>query len=142
MFWRKWIKSDQGNISLLGKDTKLVGDICFSGTLRIEGKVYGSVKGDGQSTANLMLNHQARVQGPVRVDNIKIGGFLNGNVHASQRVEVLPSGCLDGNVYTTDFVIQKGGQFKGTCYKYSNIKKPLFTKNKVLRPKSSVRKLS
>ncbi len=115
MFWRKWMQSGQGEISLLGEDTEFVGTIHFSGALRIDGKVQGEVKSDGENPAHLIIKHGASVQGDVHADSVQVGGLLYGSVYAPKRVEILGTGRLEGDVYTEDLVIQSGAQFTGAC---------------------------
>lgn len=64
MFGKKSDGKPQGRIdSLIGAGTRVEGSIRFSGGLRIDGEVIGSVlAADGATSSTLVLSEQARVE--------------------------------------------------------------------------------
>ncbi len=55
--------------SIIGTGTYIVGDISFSGSIRIDGHVRGDVTELGKRPSTLILSDQARVEGKIKVRN-------------------------------------------------------------------------
>jgi cytoskeletal protein CcmA (bactofilin family) len=45
----------------------------------------------------------------------QIQGIVNGDIIASQRIELGRAGKLNGNIQTPSLVIEQGGVFEGSC---------------------------
>lgn len=104
------------DIGLLGIDTKFEGSIRFVGTLRIDGTVVGNIRAEPGSGSVLIINQQATVTGDIVSDSVLISGRVEGNVHASERVEIFRTGYLKGDVHTADIMIEGGAEFQGYCH--------------------------
>jgi hypothetical protein len=65
MFGKKSDSKPQGRIdSLIGAGTRVEGSLYFTGGLRIDGEVKGSVQAaEGASSSTLVLSEQARIEG-------------------------------------------------------------------------------
>lgn len=77
--------------------------------LLVEGEVEGEIRID----APVIVGAEGLVQGPISAQVVRIGGRVIGNVAASDRVEVAPSGSLEGDVVAPRIVIAEGAYFKG-----------------------------
>ena len=84
--------------TLIGRDTHIKGDIHFSGGLRIDGSIQGSIIANEDSSL-LTISDQGKIEGEVRVPNLIINGQINGNVFASEHVELAPKARINGNLY-------------------------------------------
>jgi cytoskeletal protein CcmA (bactofilin family) len=104
------------DIGLLGTDTKFEGTIRFTGTLRVDGTVVGNISAEPGNGSVLIINQQATVTGDIVSDSVLISGRVEGNVHASERVEIFRTGLLRGDVYTAEFMIEGGAEFQGYCH--------------------------
>ncbi len=93
----------------IASGTKVVGQISGSAELVIEGVVDGEI--DLQS--QVVVGAQGRVEGQIRARTVQVGGKVHGNVHGAERVEVLTSGSLEGDVISPRVVIAEGAFFKG-----------------------------
>ena len=81
--------------TLISEGTVIVGDIIFSGGLRIDGEVTGKVSGsDGQPTT-LTVGEKGRINGSVAVVNAVIHGTVNGDVCATGHVTAFPSAKIN-----------------------------------------------
>jgi len=49
-----------------------------------------------------------------------IGGTVNGDIIAHQRVEVGPEARINGNIWTQSLAIQPGAVFEGVCRMLQN----------------------
>jgi len=70
--------------SLLDANLAVTGDLQTAGSLRIEGRLEGSIlKAD-----SVVIGVGATITGDVYAREVVLGGTLTGNVHASERVEL------------------------------------------------------
>ena len=97
--------------TLLGPGTQFEGLITFRGRARLDGQMSGEIVGRGL----LVLGAGATARARVEVDELVVEGEIEGDVRASQRVELLASGCIRGDVETPRLVIAEGGRLLGRC---------------------------
>ena len=116
---------DAGEIGLLGMDTRFIGNICFRGTLRIDGIVEGNVTSKEGSGSVLIINRHAAITGNIISDSVMISGRVLGNILAVERVEILRSGSLRGDLFTGDILIEGQGEFEGNCRMIKNLDQAL-----------------
>lgn len=100
--------------TLIGVGTELRGDIVFTGGLRIDGKLKGNItaKADGNST--LVLSENAVVIGNVSVPHIISNGAINGNVRASERIELQSKAAIMGDVGYKSMEMALGATINGS----------------------------
>jgi cytoskeletal protein CcmA (bactofilin family) len=77
--------------------------------LLIEGEVHGEIRVESA----VMIGTEGVVQGPISAQVVRVGGRVIGDVQAVDRVEVAPSGSLDGDISAPRVVIAEGAFFKG-----------------------------
>lgn len=105
-------ESEQNPVrSKLGKDTVLKGILKFEHSVRIQGKFEGSI----ESSGFLYIEDGAVVRAEIKANSIIIGGVVYGNIEASERVEMLSTGKIYGNVRTAKLKIADGVTFEGKC---------------------------
>lgn len=97
--------------TVLGKDTDFNGTLRFTGSLRIDGKFEGKIITDG----HLEIGEGARVKADIVAKTVIIAGEVQGNVEAKERVEMLPTAKLIGNIKTAKLMIADGVIFRGSC---------------------------
>ncbi len=103
-------------ICLLGADVHFEGSLRFEGTLAIDGIVIGAVTASVGSGSLLSINQQAQITGDVTADMVLISGRVQGDVHARQRVELMRTAHLVGDIYTKDIMVEGGAGFEGFCH--------------------------
>ena len=69
--------------TLIGANTNLIGDIHFTGGLRVDGHIAGNVTATGNEHDTLVLSNAGSVTGKISVANVVINGTVNGPIHAS-----------------------------------------------------------
>ncbi|MEI8384992.1 MAG: polymer-forming cytoskeletal protein [Nitrosomonadaceae bacterium] len=62
--------------SIIGVGTYIVGNISFTGSMRIDGHVCGDVTEAGKKPSTLILSDHARVEGRIKVSNAVINGAI------------------------------------------------------------------
>ena len=68
----------------------------FSGSERVV--VEGTVRGKINLSADLLVGTKARVEATVHARNVTVEGKLTGDVSADDRVELMASATVDGNI--------------------------------------------
>ena len=95
--------------SLLDSQLALTGDLDTSGSLRIDGKLDGSVR----RADTVVLGVGAVMSGDVHAREVVIGGTITGNVHATERVELQATAIVTGDILTQTILVQEGGVVNG-----------------------------
>ena len=86
------------SVTLIAGDTELIGDVRFTNQLYVNGRVTGNVLAENDS-ATLIISEEGYVAGEVTVPNVVINGVVEGNVYASNRVELAAHAKVKGNLY-------------------------------------------
>lgn len=97
-FKKKTIISPHRIETLIGANTVIEGSIEFSGGLRIDGTVHGSIKEVSVTPGNLIVSEQGRVEGAISVSHATINGVVNGPVNATEYVELQAKAKVTGDV--------------------------------------------
>ena len=84
--------------TLVGSDTRVHGDIEFSGGFHVDGYVKGNVKSVKDDRSVLSISERGCVEGSVMVPHVQLNGTVKGDVHATERVELGPKARVIGNV--------------------------------------------
>src|SRR5271166_4346805 len=77
----------------------------------VDGEVEGSISLNGQS---LTIGPNGHVRANIEARNVIVHGQLNGNIRASERVDLRKSASLTGDISTARVSIEDGAYFKGT----------------------------
>ncbi|MDZ3824030.1 MAG: polymer-forming cytoskeletal protein [Pseudoxanthomonas sp.] len=85
--------------TLIGRNTRVEGDVHFTGGLYVDGQVKGSILAEKGGEAMLSISEQGRVEGEVRVPHVVVNGHLAGNILGAEKVELLPNAQVQGNIH-------------------------------------------
>lgn len=112
MFKRKLSKVP--NITtLIGANTRINGNIEFSGGLHVDGYVTGNVSSEPGVVASLSVGEKGGIEGSVMVANLVLNGVVKGDIDASERVELGEKARVHGNVRYTVIETAVGAQING-----------------------------
>ncbi len=100
--------------TLVGQNTEIVGDVLFTGGLHIDGKVRGNVIAAEGSDSAMTLSENGRVEGEVRVPYIILNGEVQGDVYASEKIELAAQARINGNVYYNLLEMAMGAAVNGS----------------------------
>jgi cytoskeletal protein CcmA (bactofilin family) len=96
----------------LGKETVFLGTLKFTESLKIDGRFEGEI----DATGFLFISPEAEVKASsIRATSIIVGGTVYGDMEASEKLELLPSAKVVGNVKTSRLRIADGVIFEGQC---------------------------
>ncbi|UCV02936.1 bactofilin family protein [Dechloromonas denitrificans] len=115
MFGKKSENKPQGRIdSLIGAGTRVEGSIYFTGGLRIDGEVVGSVEAvEGASASTLVLSEHARVEGAVRVAHLVTNGTVVGPATVTESLEMQSKARIVGDVDYALIEMHQGAVIEG-----------------------------
>ena len=102
---------EEGAYTFLGKGVDFKGKAKFDGSVRIDGHFDGQIV----SQDTLVIGESGVVKGEVSCENIICSGKIEGNIVASQKVQLLKPAVLIGGIRTPSFSMEEGVLFHGTC---------------------------
>jgi cytoskeletal protein CcmA (bactofilin family) len=95
--------------SLLDSQLSVAGDIDTEGSLRIDGRLNGSIR----RADTVVLGAGASMDGDVYAREVIVGGTLSGNVYATERVELQTTAIVTGDIASQVVIVQEGGVVNG-----------------------------
>jgi cytoskeletal protein CcmA (bactofilin family) len=119
MFKRKR-NAAPGIDSLFSASTGIQGDVLFSGGLHLDGSVTGSVKATGTGDSRLVIGEPAVIEGSVVAPVVELHGLVRGDIEASRRVVLGPTGRVEGNVKYGALEVAAGASIKGKLVKLAD----------------------
>lgn len=123
MFGNKHSKPKDRIDCLIGAGTQIDGDITFTGGLRVDGQVRGTVRAAEGQSGTLVLSEHARIQGEIHVAHAVINGAVEGPVHATEYVELQPKANVTGDVCYRTIEVHLGAIVQGRLV-YQSESKP------------------
>ena len=112
-------KSIEKITTTLGKETSFNGVLRFKESLKIDGTFEGEIESPGF----LFIENGATVKADIKVGSVVVGGVVRGNIEASERLEMLTTGKVFGNIRTAKLNIADGVVFEGKCEMIKNPEK-------------------
>ena len=103
--------SPRGGSAALGKNVTVKGQIFAREDLTIDGEVEGTVECQEH---RLTIGPNARVQAGLKAREIIIHGSIQGNVDATDKIDIKKEAKLVGDIKTSRIVIEDGAYFKGS----------------------------
>ncbi len=97
--------------SIIGEGTEFKGTLKDKGSVRIDGSFEGEIRVEG----DVVIGKNAYIKANIRAKSINISGKVVGNIDCQERVELFPSGSLEGKVKASDLTIAEGAFFNGEC---------------------------
>ncbi len=102
--------SSAGEQAHLGKSVAIRGEVSGSEDLYLDGQVEGSIDLTGN---RLTIGPNGRVKANITARSAVIHGKLEGNISASDRVDLKQSAIVTGDIVTQRISIDEGAFFKG-----------------------------
>ncbi len=103
----------EGRLSgFIGSGTVLTGETTFQAMLRIDGHLTGSVTSEN---GTLIVGSTGRVDANILVAAAMINGTVNGDIIASERLELGRTARIVGNVQAPRLLMDEGAILEGNC---------------------------
>ena len=98
------------DLAQIGKSVIIKGELSGSEDLYVDGQVEGSIALKNHA---LTVGPNGQVKASVEAKNIVVQGKLDGNLLASDRVELRKSALVTGDITTQRISIEEGAYLKG-----------------------------
>jgi cytoskeletal protein CcmA (bactofilin family) len=103
----------EGNLSgFVGSGTVVTGEANFKAMMRVDGHLSGRVN---STSGTLIVGANGKVDANIEVAVAVIHGTVNGDIIATQRLELGRAAKLNGNIQTASLMIEPGALFEGSC---------------------------
>lgn len=106
-------RGQPGIDTLVGAETRITGDIEFTGGFHIDGYVKGNVIARESEGIMLSISERGCVEGVVSAPHVRLNGTIKGDVRASDRVELGPRARVIGNVQYKLIEMAVGAEVNG-----------------------------
>ena len=91
----------EGNLSgFVGSGTVVTGEANFKALMRVDGHLSGRIS---STSGTLIVGANGKVDANIEVAVATIQGTVNGDIIASQRLEIGRAGKVNGNIQTPDW---------------------------------------
>lgn len=111
-------EQNQRSRTVISSETVILGGLVFNGDLVVFGRVCGNVDGVAGSEANVVVSDHGVIEGEIRADRITVSGRVNGAVMASDRVDVLTTAEVAGDIFYGSIEIHLGAVVKGRLLRH------------------------
>lgn len=109
----------QPGAAFIGPNVTIEGTISGSEPLLVEGTVRGKIN----LSADLRVGTKARLEATVHARNVTVEGKLTGDISADDRVELVASATVDGNIKAPKIIVAEGAKFRGNVDMGSRVPK-------------------
>ncbi len=100
--------------TIIGQQTRIEGDVHFSGGLHVDGTIKGSIIAADGSASVLTVSEHGDIEGDVRVPTVILNGTVTGDVHAEEHIELAPKAKVNGNVHYKLIEMAMGAAVNGS----------------------------
>jgi cytoskeletal protein CcmA (bactofilin family) len=103
----------EGRLSgFVGHGTVLTGETSFQAMLRVDGNLVGSVSSE---TGTLIVGTNGQVDANVSVGTAMVNGVVNGDIIASEKIQLGRTARVIGNIQSPRLIIEDGALLEGGC---------------------------
>src|ERR1043165_3964232 len=103
----------EGTLSgFVGGGTDVTGEANFKAMMRVDGHFSGRIT---STSGTLIVGNNGTVDANIEVAVAVIHGTINGDIIATQRLELGRAAKVHGNIQTPSLIIEQGAIFEGSC---------------------------
>ena len=103
--------TDQGGMNLLGKGAVFNGELKVTGSIRIDGDFEGHM----EVSESVIVGKTGTIKGDVTAKDAVIGGTVDGNIKASDKIELQTGSHLAADIVCRGLKVEDGVFFEGNC---------------------------
>jgi cytoskeletal protein CcmA (bactofilin family) len=97
--------------SIIGEGTRFKGEFDLNGLLRIDGDFSGVIRTRGK----VLVGRNGRAECTMHAGTVVVGGVVKGEITSTEKVIVLSTGLVLGNVTTPRLIVEEGVILDGSC---------------------------
>lgn len=114
------VVEQKGAETIVGTSVRLKGNLKSDGDIIIDGIVTGELKTKG----SVKIGKNANVVASIKASNVSIAGAVQGNIEASDRLELTETGKVSGDISANVLSIAPGATFSGKSQMALDHKEP------------------
>jgi cytoskeletal protein CcmA (bactofilin family) len=76
--------------------------------------IEGTVRGKINLQSDLQIGTKARVEATVHARNVTVEGKVTGDISADDRLELVMTATVDGNIKAPKIIVAEGAKFRGS----------------------------
>jgi cytoskeletal protein CcmA (bactofilin family) len=99
--------------TLIGRTTRINGDVVFTGGFHLDGQVTGNVRAEAGATSVLSVSEHGCIEGSVDAPHVVLNGTVKGDIRARDRVELGAKARVNGNVHYGVIEMAMGASING-----------------------------
>jgi cytoskeletal protein CcmA (bactofilin family) len=100
----------------MGPGTEIQGELRFKEAVRVDGKFSGTVESEG----SLLVGETGVIVAKIKIGRLSVSGQVEGSICATEKVEILHTGKIIGDVTTPILVVEEGAILEGKCSMMKN----------------------
>ncbi|SDE77704.1 bactofilin family protein [Sporomusa acidovorans] len=97
--------------TIIGSETAFKGTITSQGTVRIDGRHEGEITTAG----DLVVGEDGNLEAQIKARSALIAGVVKGNIDVSDKLELLPTAKVYGDIKVGTLTVSEGAIFRGAC---------------------------
>jgi cytoskeletal protein CcmA (bactofilin family) len=97
-------------IAWVGKSVIFKGDLVSSEDMAIDGRVEGTIDVRGHT---LTIGPDADIRATIQAGTVMVHGSVNGKITAEHKVEIRPSGSVEGDITSPRLAMADGAILRG-----------------------------
>ena len=94
--------------TIVGDGTRVAGQVSVKGTIRVDGIVEGDVHADW-----VIVGETGKIVGNTRSRGVVVGGSVEGNIEATETVELMGKASMAGEIRAPKLAVSEGAVFDG-----------------------------
>jgi cytoskeletal protein CcmA (bactofilin family) len=99
--------------TLIGRNAEIHGCLKLQESVRIDGKVVGNIEASKDGTISVVIGPTGEIHGDVMASRIIVAGKVSGNLHGFERVELMASALVQGDIKYASMAIEHGARLLG-----------------------------
>ena len=100
--------------TIIGQQTRIEGDVHFTGGLHVDGSIKGAIIAEAGSESVLTVSEHGSIEGDVRVPTVILNGTVSGDIRSDDRIELSTKAVVNGDVYYNMIEMAMGAAVNGS----------------------------
>jgi cytoskeletal protein CcmA (bactofilin family) len=106
-------KSIESFESIVGQSLRIDGNLLISQCVRVDGIVNGNILQEEGKEATVAVAKGALITGDIRAKHVIVSGEVKGNIFSSDRVELLSTAHVQGDIRYGSIGLEVGARING-----------------------------
>ena len=110
--------------TLIGRNAEIHGCLKLNESVRIDGKVVGNIEAPKDAAISVVIGPNGEIQGDVVASRIIVAGKVSGNLHGFERVELMASALVQGDIKYASMAVEHGARLLGLMLQVESVDAP------------------